>query len=860
MELKEYQGRVITRFEGYLAALARAREAVPEKYMAREAWDDPKVKGVLPRVQAGRDGPLIVPPYVERRDAAGRSIPHVCLKVPTGGGKTLLAAECVGRVQTDFLRRQVGLVLWVMPSCQIFDQTDKALRDRTHPYRQVLERASGGRVKIVYKDDALCRADVDNYLCVMLVRLAATNRNKSKEFLRIFRDAGRYRSFFPPVDDYLENNALLQAHGDLERHDLADAGAIPNVSVKQSLVNVLKMVRPVVVIDEGHKAYSENTREALNGFNPSFVLELTATPNVKARVSNILVDVLGTDLKDAQMIKLPIHISALNKGDWQGTLDRAHGKLADLEAAAREVEAAEGRYIRPIMVVRVERTGKDQRDGKRVHAEDAKAYLIERLCARPEEIRIKSAEDDGLRDTDLLSPLCPVRYVITKSALQEGWDCPFAYVLALLDNTTAGTAMTQMVGRVLRQPHARATGCEALNACYVFCHNQKVGDAIDAVKKGLEGEGMADLGAFVQADSSGADGQAGQAPKRKLGRNPRFKGLEIFLPRVLHADGTGGWRAVEYGHDILAAVPWSDLTYDPVPFLAGGLVERTKSLTFTRDKDRQGVLWDESAPVSVALEGGAVDVAGLCAPLSDIVPNPWQAARIWGEALARLRAEGKSEGELYAMRLDLLNDMKGKIKAVVHERAEAIFREKLARGTLRFHLTTAPYGHLNFKLLQEIEIRARPDDPKIRREDGDLPQNTLYGAVYEADVNGLERKLAMYLANKDEAVTWWHKMAERSTGAYALQGWKKDKVYPDFLVCLHGGRVVVLETKGNQLENPDTAYKRALFDLLTQSAGAAPVGTMEIDTPQGPCYSFEMVMEDDWRARMDSLLTEREAA
>ena len=81
-----------------------------------------------------------------------------------------------------------------------------------------------------------------------------------------------------------------------------------------------------------------------------------------------------------------------------------------------------------------------------------------------------------------------MRYIITKEALQEGWDCPFAYVLALLDKTTASTAMTQMVGRVLRQPDTVSTSIQSLNECYVFCFDQDVQTAVDNVRKGLEEE------------------------------------------------------------------------------------------------------------------------------------------------------------------------------------------------------------------------------------------------------------------------------------------------------------------------------------------------------------------------------------
>ena len=148
---------------------------------------------------------------MERTDGAGRPIPHVCFKVPTGGGKTLLASSALER-----LNRHTGLTLWITPTRAIYQQTWDALRNREHPYRQMLERASGGRVKLLEKETPFTAGDIENYLCVMLLMLPATNRQKGREFLRMFRDSGRYPTFFPDSDDALGDGRLLEQHPDLE--------------------------------------------------------------------------------------------------------------------------------------------------------------------------------------------------------------------------------------------------------------------------------------------------------------------------------------------------------------------------------------------------------------------------------------------------------------------------------------------------------------------------------------------------------------------------------------------------------------------------------------------------------------------
>jgi type III restriction enzyme len=263
-----------------------------------------------------------VPHFVERRDGLERPIPNICFKVPTAGGKTLLAAHALERIAIDYFRAQTGFMLWVVPSDAIYRQTWKQLANREHPYRQILERASGGRVKLLEKGDNFTDRDVAEYLCVMVLMLQSSAR-QTKEQLRLFRDTGRFSSFFPDVDDDPANRALLAATPNLEVNagDELLPEPLRGLSLKHSLGNVLRIVRPIVLIDEGHRAYSDIARTTLASFNPRFLLELSATPNIRQWHSNILVDVPGTALKDAQMIKLPINIANFANADWKHTLN-----------------------------------------------------------------------------------------------------------------------------------------------------------------------------------------------------------------------------------------------------------------------------------------------------------------------------------------------------------------------------------------------------------------------------------------------------------------------------------------------------------------------------------------------------------
>ena len=365
----------------------------------------------------------------------------------------------------------------------------------------------------------------------------------------MFRDSGRYPTLFPDSDDALGDARLLNDHPDLERTS-------DNGPVKHSLFNVFKMLRPVVVLDEAHKAYGAKRREAndefvrsVNRLDPSMVIELSATPN--RGISNLLVDITGVELKNEEMIKLPVQVKSSTNIDWHNTLAEAHDELERLNAAGQSLQMSEGRYIRPIAVVRVERTGRDQRDTERIHAEDVREHLVQGLGVPAEAVAVKSSEMDELRGKDLLSEFSPVRWIITKAALMEGWDCPFAYVLVMLDNTRAQRALTQLVGRVMRQPHARRTGKETLDQCYVYCCNVEVGEAVKQVKNGLEQEGLTGLSDMVLSESS-------DFARVSFHRREKFRNEDIFLPLVLHSDGAD-WGELDYQRHILPGVDWGGI-------------------------------------------------------------------------------------------------------------------------------------------------------------------------------------------------------------------------------------------------------------------------------------------------------------
>lgn len=877
MELKEYQQGVLQKIDRYLAVLSekrndaldfmefqkgRGKEVTMGDY-CREAWDYLNQENMLP-VYRNRDGEALKSPYLSRQDGLKRPIPNICIKVPTGGGKTLLAACSVERIQVDYLKRQTGFVLWVVPSDAIYKQTWKQLANREHPYRQMLERASGGRVKLLEKGDSFAKRDVESHLCVMLLMLPSANRG-SKEQLRMFRDSGKFTSFFPPEDDSEANERLMVAIPSLTENDLAEMGWKDGIlpgsrSIKQSLGNVLQLARPVIVIDEGHRAYSENARKTLCGFNPEFILELTATPNNSGKhVSNVLVNVPGTALKDEEMIKLPINIINEAKADWKQTITSAHAKLHELQKDSGNVYTSDGKYIRPILLVRVERTGKGQRDSGFIHSEDVREYLIQQLGAREEEIRLKTSESDELGSDDLLDEACPVKYIITKDALREGWDCPFAYILAILSKTTANTALTQMVGRVLRQPYAQVTGRQALDECYVFTFDQDVTAAVDSVRRGLEEEGMADLASSVK--TTDATGVEKLFTRREIiQRRETLQHLPaIFLPRVLHkeANHPEGYRILDYDRDILGEINWEALNYSKAESwnIDESKAKRTLVAVDIQKEDGQ-IRFDAREELTETLDE-ILDTPFLVRQLMDIIPNPWQGMRILNSTLDTLHHRGITDAQLYLNRLELLSSMKNDINKQIETVTENLFRHKLERGDISLRLVAGTNSKLNWELAKTLEIDVSDDDKPLRRKDGTPLTKSWFETVYQRDFNNLERETAWYLDPSD-SVYWWHRIAVNQR-SYALQGWQRQRVYPDFLVCIHeikkgAFQFTLLETKGEHLKgNDDTEYKRKLFSLLSgKFQSALHAGEMELIT-EPESITFQLVMEESLKEELVNL-------
>lgn len=863
MEFKDFQQMVLDTLDSYLDELKKqvvnaeqveqVRKAnptlnIPAPDYCGNTWEVIRKQGKLPKIRHGK-------PYSPRTDGVGRAVPNICLKVPTGGGKTLLASASVSRIFGNLLNTNTGLVLWIMPNEAIYTQTKKHLTNRDHPYRQMLDKAAAGRVKILEKDDRLDRRDVDDNLCVMLLMLQSANR-ETKETLRIFRDRGNVHGFFPAGDDFDAHWNLLNQITNLSAYNNQDRSNLGSI-IHDSLGNVLRFIRPVVVIDEGHKAFSKKALDTLYGFNPCFVLELSATPKDRLTdnpptYANWLVDVRGADLAREDMIKLPINIKVKSGDDWRDCLRESLEMLNRLQTDSDKLHSNTATYIRPILLVQVERTGKEQREAGFIHAEDAKEFLLTTGLSE-REIAIKTSEVNDLKapeNLDLLSSNSPVRVIITKQALQEGWDCPFAYVLCSLATSNNLSAMTQLVGRILRQPYASKTGVEPLDQCYVFCHHATTNVVIAKIKDGLEQDGMADIADEVRTISD--DGGAGEKI-RSIPRRKGFENLEIFMPVVNWVEGATV-RPIDYEQDILLAVEWTAIDLAPLAKLIPKNVQQGASqMTQITVSDGAGGEFFPSKQSQSIDEFSEFDPVYATRIISDIVPNPWIARELVQNLLDLLHANGFDDKKLGELSSLILQELR---KYLIAERdilAEQHFMQQVFDSRVQFRLRTDSH---NWHMPKTMETNRAENSPKLSRTSGDPVEKSLFAPVYQPDFNNDEADVAVYL-DEEKALVWWHRNVAKS-GQYFVQGWRKNKVYPDFIFAVARAdasqKFVVIETKGDQLDgNLDTNYKRKLLSIVNDRYAFEEVkkaGELELVLNDKTSVSCELILMSEWKTKV----------
>jgi len=744
-------------------------------------------------------------------------LPYVCIRIPTGGGKTVVACHSVGIVAQDFLRQERCVVLWLVPTNTIRDQTLTALRDRVHPYRQALEAGVGGSVSMMDISEALCaqRQTLDGET-VVIVSTAAAWRVGDTEGRKVYEQNGTLMSHFQGYPD----SVLAK----LEKYEGSEK-PVP------SLANVLCLRRPVVIVDEAHNMRTPLSFETLARFDPSCILEFTATP---ARDSNVLFHISAYELKAESMIKLPIRLEV--RPIWREALVSAIDKLRELEELANLERAETGEYLRPIALVQAQ--PRSQR-GDRLTVEVVKQSLAE-LGVPPEQIAIETGERQEVKTWEydnkkkLFDDSCPIRYIITVDKLREGWDCPFAYLLCSVREVGASTAVEQILGRVLRMPQAIRKKQDGLNHAYAFVTSHRFGQTANTLADALIANGFTRFEAHTAVES----------PQQRLG-------LDVGLFATPEETMPPAERGELFDVPVLAL--WVDGELEPVEdyhFMqsAWKLADCDARLTEEEFSSRHPAAEAYELDVS---EQGRIEtrfVSEVQEQLMLVMPQDISTAEelvVWLDRRIRHPDVSQTQAQLFILRTveHLITERQIPLAALVRDRLR--LRDAAARK-INEHRQAAVKSEYQRILFGDAASEIEVSPQRVFTYDPDqYPANSFYSGSYEFNkhyyravgaMNGEEERCAQLLDSLPKVSYWVRNIERQPDFSFWLQT-STDKFYPDFVALLEDGRVLALEYKGtDRLTTEDTREKVDVGALWQARSG-------------GQCI-FVLVSVDDYESRL----------
>lgn len=785
--------------------------------------------------------------------------PRVCVKVPTGGGKTFIGA-CAIDVLSEALPSHDEVVVWLVPRREILAQTLRQFRDPGHFLRARLDRDFAGRVEVLDKEDGLrgrgfSAATVGDQLTLFVL---SYDSFKNKDGRRA----------------YAENSSLS---GLTEWQHAAGTAVDVEGADDTALISALAGTNPIVIVDESHHARSRLSLDMLRNLNPRFVLELTATPGPRA---NVIAQATARQLKREEMVKLPVVV--YRRPDKRTTISDAVTLQRRLEAIAEQDEKRTGRYIRPIVLFQAERRGTE---GAETYAR-LKQKLVEGGIPE-EQIAVRTGDVDEIAGADLMGRECPIRFIITVEALAEGWDCPFAYVLATVANKSSQVSVEQIVGRVLRQPYASRAGARSLNIAYVLTASADFDATLTQVVDGLNGVGFSredveDAGTAFVASAQQGQMEFPDAPKADGGDDEGadfdldLDGLDLTV-----SDGanTGAWSAsvgeiIDAADDIEGRFE-DEAGLGSADILLGGLgggsnvyrmreeaagsaralalpqfMIRVDGGLFTDDEtwkplDREDLLVDfklsrygiDRVHINPATfsEAREVDLAFD----SDEYKIRWlddDVRRNMAMLFSSMSDEGKSE----SLKAAILDAMSGQAKNTFGRAQLASYIGRIV-DEMDMPVVEACY-HSVGSVARAISdaVRCLADDfceerfgTLVSRNDVRMafeyhfpdsfvqasPMTNYDKGLYEAEdgrIDGVERKMVDLLANS-RRVLWWHRVVERRPGEFSINGFINH--YPDFLALRDDGTLMVIETKGEHLVD-DARRKLRLGTRWADIAGS----------------------------------------
>jgi type III restriction enzyme len=819
-----------------------------------------------------------------------RGLPYVCIRVPTGGGKTALAAYAVGIAAENLLRAERCLVLWLAPTTQIVEQTLKALQDKRHPYRQALDSSFDGCVTVMDVKSALGlqRGTLESDTVIIVSTMAAF-RVENTDGRKIYEDSGILMSNFDGLSD--EQKKILE--------DDNGTG-----QPARSLANVLRLRRPVFIVDEAHNARTPLSFQSLARFKPSCILEFSATPNQEFKgdnePSNVLTHVSAAELKAEDMIKLPIYLKA--KPQWVEAVQEALDKRAELEKLAEEEETITGQYIRPIILFQAQRNEKGE---KNITYDILKKALIEEFKVPAEQIAISTGPENELEGVDVLAKDSKITCIITVDKLREGWDCPFAYILCTISNLKSSTAVEQILGRIMRMPYVTKRQNDKLNRAYAFTTSTEFEASANTLTEALVESGFEKFEAKSMVRPAEPTGDAylplfNTPVSESIGAKPNFAAISDNLRKKVSFREKEGGLEIIYSGPPLTAKESETLKAAVITPEDKQAVERltrksrgeecspaamgskfaVPSLAVRIDKQLQ--LFDDQfreTPWKLSSCDAALSEQDFSLPTGDEKIAKIDASKEGKieysfiselqKNLALLEIHGpKNEAELTNW-LDqniphqditqaeaslfigkMVSLLIGKRKISLEELVSNRWRLRdTAEQAISHHRRQVVEQEYQRMLLPECETPLEVDPTFCFTFDNiKYPATRFYEGAFKpkkhyylnpGDMNKEEVECAAFIDGLEE-VEYWVRNLDREDYSFWLPT-STDRFYPDFVVQLRDGRILVVEYKGGYLaDTPDTKEKDIIGQIWAKKS-------------KGRCL-FEMVGKEDYRTKIQSAI------
>lgn len=856
LRLKDYQQLTLDTLKDYFKACVRLDSA--ESAFQRVLCHENEAPGMAPYHKA----------IEELKD-----LPYVCLRLPTGAGKTLLASHAPGVALRHLLRAERCVVLWLVTSDTIRQQTLNALKDREHPYRIALERGVG-EVEVMDIDQAIGinRARLNGGTVVIVTTIQSFRRDKP-EWLRVHRDSSAGMDVFERWADAPDNVKV--------RLEMLEGGDRP----LYSLANALCLRRPVVIVDEAHNANTPLSFDTLAKVFPSCILEFTATPK---KTSNVLHSVSAAELDAEEMIKMPIRLET--RAQWKELLSDAIQTRERLEQLAkRERSEHGGEYVRPVMLLQA------QRKNEEVTVEMLRNCLQSDFRIPEEQIAIATGAEDTLSNQDVMSPDCPLRFIITVDKLREGWDCPFAYVLATVREMQSSTAIEQILGRVMRLPNARKKKIEDLNRAYAFSVSDHIGSALGHLRESLvqigfektEAKNMVIAGtqSGISEDMFGFDGVE-ECPA-----------VSVYTPEPLVVEELSATARAVVQYDaasesiiVAGVMPESvRLEMESKQTTPEGKAAVKRAFLASQKLNRKRSPAEERAPFNVPML--CYRQEDFLEPFEEIhfIDHPWQLSKYsagLNESEFPAQRPHAETGEVFheggQLRTRFVSQLQDQMERLSDERGWTLARlahwldyaiphRDIAPQETGIFLTRAldylltergiDLTHLvyeKFRLRDALERKIDNYRQKARKEayqallfDSSAlvveandpmvmfsytPSPYSYGTsnpytghhlfnkhyyprLFDLDAEGEEFECACFLDSLPEVEFWVRNIARRPDASLWFQT-SSDKFYPDFVCKLTDGRILVVEYKGaDRYSSDENKEKRNIGELWAVRSG-----------------------------------------